>query len=68
MAAISSTSSQTTPTTLAQALAKLAADEAAKACAKTIATDQQAVASDEKAQNSTSTTASPSTGQVDVTA
>ncbi len=66
MAAISSTTSNSQ--TLTQALAKLAADEAAKACAKTIATDQQAVASDEKAQNSTSTTASPSTGQVDVTA
>jgi hypothetical protein len=63
MAAISSTSSQTT---LAQALAKLAADEAAKAAAKTITADQAAVASDEKAQ--TSTSASPSIGLVNVTA
>jgi hypothetical protein len=37
---------------LAQALAKLAADEAAKASAKIIAADQAAVTQDEKAQTS----------------
>jgi len=47
MSAISSSSSQTA-TTLAQALAKLAADEAAKASAKTIAADQATVAQFEK--------------------
>lgn len=42
MTTISSSTSQTA-TTLAQALAKLAADEAAKASAKIIAADQAAV-------------------------
>ena len=54
MAAISSSTSQTA-TTLAQALAKLAADEAAKASAKTISADEATVAQFEKAQTSSST-------------
>jgi hypothetical protein len=53
VAAISSSSSNT-PTTLAQALAKLAADEAAKASEKTLATDQAEVTQLEKAQTSSS--------------
>jgi len=53
MNAISSSSSQSA-TTLAQALAKLAADEAAKASAKTIAADQATVAQFEKPQTSSS--------------
>ena len=45
-------SSSNTPTTLAQALAKLAADEAAKASSKVLATDQSEVAQLEKTQTS----------------
>jgi len=66
MAAISSSSG--TPTTLAQALAKLAADEAAKASAKIITTDQSEVSQLEKTQtsstqaSSTQSTSSQSTG------
>ena len=63
MAAISSS---TTPSTLAQALAKLAADEAAKASAKVITTDQSEVNQLEKSQTS-SQSASQNTG-VDVIA
>jgi hypothetical protein len=55
MAAISSSSSQTA-TTLAQALAKLAADEAAKAPAKTITADETQVTQLEKSQTSSSQT------------
>jgi len=55
MAAISSSN---TPTTLAQALAKLAADEAAKASAKVITTDQSEVNQLEKSQS----TSAQSTG------
>ena len=47
MAAISSSTSQTA-TTLAQALAKLAADEAAQASAKTISADEATVAQFER--------------------
>ena len=53
MTAISSSTSQTA-TTLAQALAKLAADEAAKASAKIIAADQTAVTQFENSQRSSS--------------
>ena len=60
MAAISNSN---TPTTLAQALAKLAADEAAKASAKVITTDQSEVNQLEKSQTSSqSTAAAQSTG------
>jgi len=51
MTTISSSTSQTA-TTLAQALAKLAADEAAKASAKIIAADQTAVTQFENSQKS----------------
>ena len=64
MAAISNSN---TPTTLAQALAKLAADEAAKASAKVITTDQSEVNQLEKSQTSSQSTAAQSTG-VDVLA
>lgn len=61
MAAISSSNS--TPTTLVQALAKLAADEAAKASEKIISTDQTEVAQLEKTQtSSTQSTSNQSTG------
>jgi hypothetical protein len=53
MTAITSSGSQTA-TTLAQALAKLAADEAAKATAKIIAADQAAVTQFENSQKSSS--------------
>lgn len=59
MAAISNSN---TPTTLAQALAKLAADEAAKASAKVITTDQSEVNQLEKSQTSFQSTAVQSTG------
>ena len=59
MAAISNSN---TPTTLAQALAKLAADEAAKASAKIITTDQSEVNQLEKSQTSSQSTATQSTG------
>ncbi len=60
MAAISSSN---TPSTLAQALAKLAADEAAKASAKVITTDQSEVNQLEKSQtSSTQSTSAQSTG------
>lgn len=59
MAAISNSN---TPTTLAQALAKLAADEAAKASAKVITTDQSEVNQIEKSQTSSQSTAAQSTG------
>jgi len=59
MAAISNSN---TPTTLAQALAKLAADEAAKASAKIITTDQSEVNQLEKSQTSSQSTAAQSTG------
>ena len=59
MAAISNSN---TPTTLAQALAKLAADEAAKASAKVITTDQSEVNQLEKSQTSSQSTAAQSTG------
>jgi hypothetical protein len=59
MAAISSSS---TPTTLAQALAKLAADEAAKASAKVITTDQSEVNQLEKSQTSSQSTPTQTTG------
>ena len=59
MAAISKSN---TPTTLAQALAKLAADEAAKASAKIITTDQSEVNQLEKSQTSSQSTAAQSTG------
>ena len=59
MAAISTSN---TPTTLAQALAKLAADEAAKASAKVITTDQSEVNQLEKSQTSSQSTAAQSTG------
>jgi hypothetical protein len=59
MAAISSSN---TPTTLAQALAKLAADEAAKASAKVLTTDQSEVNQLEKSQTSSQSTAAQSTG------
>jgi hypothetical protein len=59
MAAISSSS---TPTTLAQALAKLAADEAAKASAKVITTDQSEVNQIEKSQTSSQSTSTQSAG------
>ena len=55
MAAISSSSSQTA-NTLAQALAKLAADEAAKASANTITSDEVQVTQLEKSQTSPSQT------------
>jgi hypothetical protein len=45
-----SSSSSSTPTTLAQAQAKLASDEADKASANTIASDEAAVTQLEKAQ------------------
>jgi hypothetical protein len=45
-------STSNTPSTLAQALAKLAADEAAKAAAKVITADQSEVAQLEKSQTS----------------
>lgn len=57
MSAISTTSSSTTPTTLAQALAKLAADEAAKASAKVITTDESEVNQLEKTQSSSTASA-----------
>jgi len=53
MTAISSSTSQTA-ITLAQALAKLAADEAAKASAKIIAADQTAVTQFQNSQKSSS--------------
>jgi hypothetical protein len=53
MTAISSSTSQTA-TTLAQALAKLAADEAAKAAAKIIAADQATVTQFENSQKPSS--------------
>jgi predicted house-cleaning NTP pyrophosphatase (Maf/HAM1 superfamily) len=56
MTAISSSTSQTA-TTLAQALAKLAADEAAKASAKIIAADQAAVTQFENSQKPSQNTA-----------
>ncbi len=59
MAAISNSN---TPTTLAQALAKLAADEAAKASAKVITTDQSEVNQLEKSQTSSQSTSAQSTG------
>ena len=59
MAAISNSN---TPTTLAQALAKLAADEAAKASAKVITPDQSEVNQLEKSQTSSQSTAAQSTG------
>ena len=59
MAAISTSN---TPTTLAQALAKLAADEAAKASAKVITTDQSEVNQLEKSQTSSQNTSAQSTG------
>lgn len=59
MAAISTSN---TPTTLAQALAKLAADEAAKASAKVITTDQSEVNQLEKSQTSSQSTSAQSTG------
>ena len=59
MAAISSS---TTPSTLAQGLAKLAADEAAKASAKVITTDQSEVNQLEKSQTSSQSTSVQSTG------
>lgn len=59
MAAISSSN---TPTTLVQALAKLAADEAAKASAKIITTDQSEVNQLEKSQTSSQSTSAQSTG------
>jgi hypothetical protein len=60
MAAISSSN---TPTTLAQALAKLAADEAAKASAKVITTDESEVAQLDNAQTSSGlSTSAQSTG------
>lgn len=55
MAAISSSSFQTA-NTLAQALAKLAADEAAKASANTITADEAQVTQLEKSQTSSSQT------------
>ncbi|MFZ0766404.1 MAG: hypothetical protein WA773_10545 [Bradyrhizobium sp.] len=61
MMAVSSSTS--TPTTLAQALTKLAADEAAKASAKVITTDESEVSQLEKTQtSSTLSTSSQSTG------
>jgi hypothetical protein len=65
MAAISSSS---TPTTLAQALAKLAADEAAKASAKVITTDESEVAQLDNAQTSSSPSTSAQTTGVNVIA
>jgi hypothetical protein len=59
MAAISSSN---TPTTLAQALAKLAADEAAKASAKVITTDQSEVNQLEESQTSSQSTSAQGTG------
>jgi hypothetical protein len=59
MAAISNSN---TPTTLAQALAKLAADEAAKASAKVITTDQSEVNQLEKSQTSSQSSSVQSTG------
>jgi hypothetical protein len=60
MAAISRSN---TPTTLTQALAKLAADEAAKASAKIITTDESEVAQLESAQSpSSQSTSVQSTG------
>jgi hypothetical protein len=56
MTAISSSTSPTA-TTLAQALAKLAADEAAKASTKIIAADQAAVTQFEDSQTSSQNTA-----------
>jgi hypothetical protein len=53
MAAVSSSTSQTA-STLAQALAKLAADEAAKASANTISADEASVKQFEKVQTSSS--------------
>jgi hypothetical protein len=50
MTACSSCSSSNTPTTLAQAMAKLASDEADKASANTIASDEAEVTQFEKAQ------------------
>ena len=55
-------SSSNAPTTLAQALAKLAADEAAKASAKVITTDQSEVNQLEKSQTSSQSTSAQSTG------
>jgi len=55
MTAISSSSSS--PTTLTQALAKLASDEAAKAAAKVITADQSEVAQLEKSQTSSTQSA-----------
>jgi hypothetical protein len=66
MAAISS--SNGTPTTLAQALAKLAADEAAKASAKVITTDESDVSQLEKTQTSSTQGASSQSTGVNVIA
>ena len=61
MATISSSNS--TPTTLAQALAKLAADEAAKASEQIVSTDETEVAQLEKTQTSSAqSTSNQSTG------
>ena len=64
MSAISSSNSSTT---LAQALAKLAADEAAKASAKVISADQSEVSQLEKSQ-SPSQGSSTQSNAVDVVA
>ena len=56
MSAISSSSSQTA-ITLAQALAKLAADEASKASAKVLAADQATVTQFENSQKPSQNTA-----------
>jgi|HubBroStandDraft_4_1064222.scaffolds.fasta_scaffold3178246_1 hypothetical protein len=65
MAAISSSN---TPTTLAQALAKLAADEAAKASAKVITTDESEVTQLESAQSSSSQSTSVQSTGINVVA
>jgi hypothetical protein len=61
-------SSSNTPTTLAQALAKLAADEASRASAKVITTDQSEVTQLEKTQTSSTQSTSIQTPGVDVIA
>jgi len=54
---MSAISTNNSATTLAQALAKLAADEAAKASAKVITTDESEVSELEKTQSSSTQTA-----------
>jgi hypothetical protein len=62
------TSSNSTPTTLAQALAKLAADEAAKASETIVSTDETEVAQLEKTRTSSAQSTSNQSAGVNVIA